>query len=84
MVGEKEQYLASPPAVDVKNSIGAGDSAVAGSVYGLATGKSLKEDLTDAVTAGTATTLSSGTALCQKEDFMKLVSQIQLHTDKGS
>ena len=32
MVGEKEQYLAIPPEVEVKNTIGAGDSAVGGFV----------------------------------------------------
>jgi 6-phosphofructokinase 2 len=80
MVGEKEQCLASPPEVEVKNTIGAGDSAVAGFVYGLSRGKSLEEALTDAVAAGTATTLRPGTALCQKDDFLKLVSRIQTHT----
>jgi len=33
-VAEKEQYLASPPKVKVENTIGSGDSAVAGFVYG--------------------------------------------------
>lgn len=78
LVGEKKQYLASPPKVEVKNTIGAGDSAVAGFVYGLVQGKSLKEALTCAVAAGTATTLRSGTALCQKEDFLKVVPEIKL------
>ena len=32
MVGEKEQYLAFPPEMEVKNTIGAGDSAVGGFV----------------------------------------------------
>jgi 6-phosphofructokinase 2 len=78
LVAEKEQYLASPPKVEVKNTIGAGDSAVAGFVYGLVEGKSLKEALTYAVAAGTATTLRPGTALCQRDDFLKLVPRITL------
>jgi 6-phosphofructokinase 2 len=76
LVGEKEQYLATPPAVKVENTIGAGDSAVAGFVYGLTQGKSLGEALVYAVAAGTATTLRPGTALCEKEDFVKLLSEI--------
>jgi len=80
LVGEKEQYLATPPAVKVENTIGAGDSAVAGFVYGLAQGKSLKESLVYAVAAGTATTLKPGTALCEKEDFVKLVPEITVRT----
>jgi len=79
MVGEKEQHLASPPKVKVKNTIGAGDSAVAGFVYGRIRGKSLKEALIYSVAAGTATTLRPGTALCRKNDFLKIVPQIQLH-----
>lgn len=82
MVGEKEQYLAFPPEVEVKNTIGAGDSAVAGFVYGLAKSESLKEALTNAVAAGTATTLRPGTALCQKDDFLKLISRIKVQTVK--
>lgn len=84
LVGEKESYLASPPAVDVKNTIGAGDSAIAGFVYGLAKGKSLKEALIYAVAAGTATTLRDGTALCQKNNFLNLVPEIKLHTKEGN
>jgi 6-phosphofructokinase 2 len=75
---KKERYLASPPKVRVKNTIGAGDSAVAGFVYGLAMGKSLRKALIYAVAAGTATTLRPGTALCQKDDFLKLIPGITL------
>lgn len=84
LVTENEQYLASPPHVEVQNTVGAGDSAVAGFVYGLVEGKSHREALTFAVAAGTATTLRSGTALCKKEDIFKLapkinVSSVPLH-----
>jgi 6-phosphofructokinase 2 len=78
LVAEKEQYLASPPEVEIKNTIGAGDSAVAGFVYGWTQGKSLKEALIFAVAGGTATTLRPGTALCRKEDFLKLVPQVSV------
>jgi 6-phosphofructokinase 2 len=78
LVSRKERYLASPPKVRVKNTIGAGDSAVAGFVYGLAMGKSLKKALIYAVAAGTATTLRPGTALCQKDDFLNLIPEITL------
>jgi 6-phosphofructokinase 2 len=80
LAGNKERYLASPPEVTVKNTIGAGDSAVAGFVYGLATYKPIKEALIYAVAAGTATTLRDGTALCQREDFLHLVPEITVQT----
>ena len=77
LASEKEVYVASPPEVKVQNTIGAGDSAVAGFIYGLTQGKELKDALTFAVAAGTATTLKSGTALCQKDVFLELSSKIK-------
>ncbi len=78
LVGEKENYHAFHPEVEVKNTIGAGDSAIAGFVYGLIEGKGLKEALAYAVAAGTATTLMPGTALCCKEDFLRLVPAVRI------
>jgi 6-phosphofructokinase 2 len=81
LISEKEQYLASPPKVDVVNTIGAGDSAVAGFVYGTVTGKSLDESLIFAVAAGTGTTLRPGSALCRKDDFLELIPLVKLYKD---
>ncbi|MDH5769472.1 MAG: PfkB family carbohydrate kinase, partial [Nitrospirota bacterium] len=80
LIGEKEQLLASPPKIEVKNTIGAGDSSVAGFVHGLVKGKSLREALINSVAAGTATTLRPGTALCQKNDFLRLVKEVMVRT----
>jgi 6-phosphofructokinase 2 len=79
LVADRQKYHAVPPAVDVKSTVGAGDSSVAGVISGLARGKELKECVTYAAAAGTATTLRQGTALCQKEDFQRLVSQVKLN-----
>jgi 6-phosphofructokinase 2 len=78
LVSKNEYYHAVPPQVEVKNTIGAGDSAVAGFVYGQINGKNLKESLTYAVAAGTATTMQSGTALCKKDDFKRLISEVKI------
>ena len=78
LVSEGQQYLAVPPNVNVESTIGAGDSAVAGFVSGLVQGKDLKQCLIYAVAAGTATTLRQGTALCQKDDFERIVPQVVL------
>lgn len=77
LVSDKEEYMAVPPPVKVSNTIGAGDSAVAGFIFGLMHGKDLKASLACAVAAGTATTMSLGTALCQKEDFLSLIPQVK-------
>jgi 1-phosphofructokinase len=79
LVSNGEEYVAVPPEVKVENTIGAGDSAVAGFVFGLVNGKDLNESLMYAAAAGTATTTSQGTALCQKEDFLKLIPQVKLN-----
>lgn len=78
LVTDGQEYLAVPPAVKVESTIGAGDSAVAGFISGMVRGKDLKESLIYAAAAGTATTLSQGTALCQRADFLKLVTQVKL------
>ena len=78
LISAKESYLASHPAVNVKNTIGAGDSAIAGFVFGLAENKALKEALACAVAAGTATTLMPGSALCRKEDFLEILTRVQI------
>lgn len=78
LVSEGEEYLAVPPEVDVRSTIGAGDSSVAGFIRGLAEKMSLKECLVYAAAAGTATTLHEGTALAQREDFERLVPLVTL------
>ena len=78
MISETEELVAVPPEIQVVNTIGAGDSAVAGFAYGWASGESLKESLAYAVAAGTATTLRPGSALCEKEDVMQLFNQVKV------
>ncbi len=79
LVSNGEEYVAEPPEVKVENTIGAGDSSVAGFIFGLITGKDLKESLIYAAAAGTATTMRQGTALSRKEDFFKLIPQVRLN-----
>ena len=78
LVSDGEQFLAVPPNVNVESTIGAGDSSVAGFIFGLVQGKDLKQCLIYAVAAGTATTLRQGTALCQKDDFERIVPLVLL------
>ena len=65
-VSRKEKYLASPPKVNVKSSIGAGDALLAGIVFGLSEGASFKDALSLGVACGTASTLDTGQALARK------------------
>ncbi|HEY1062728.1 MAG TPA: 1-phosphofructokinase family hexose kinase [Daejeonella sp.] len=67
-----------PPRVQIKSTVGAGDSMLAGIVYSLSLGKSLIEAGRYGVACGTAATLNPGTELCRKEDADRLYELITL------
>ncbi len=71
-------WQAVPPAVKAINTIGAGDSAVAGFVHGIRLGLRPEEAVRWAVAAGTATTMREGTALARKEEIEGLLPQIRI------
>ncbi len=77
-VNNEERILASPPKVNVVNTIGAGDSAIAGFIYGLYNKMPVEESLKYAVASGTATTLQDGTALAGKEEILSLLQQVRV------
>ncbi len=60
------------PSVEVKSTVGAGDSLVAGIVYGLTQNYSLPETVRFAVACGSAATLNPGTQLCNKADAERI------------
>ena len=71
-------WHAVPPQVEVVNTIGAGDSAVAGFLHGIRLGLSPEGAVRWAVASGTATTMREGTALAQQEEIEALVPQIRV------
>lgn len=79
LVGRDGQYTAIPPKVEAINTIGAGDSAVAGFIYGLVSGKTPPQALACAVAAGTTAISQSGTALCRLDDFLSLLPRVIVH-----
>lgn len=78
LVGRHERYRATPPAVPVRSTVGAGDSAVAGFVFTHAAGKGLEECVRVATAAGTAATLAPGNQLCREADVRRLVPKIKV------
>jgi 6-phosphofructokinase 2 len=70
----------TPPAVERKSTVGAGDSMVAGIVFYLAQEKNLLQAVQYGVACGTAATLNAGTELCKKEDADRLFTLIQQHS----
>lgn len=82
LVSQKETYRASPPEVERKSTVGAGDSMVAGIVYSLALGRDLKQALLYGVACGTAATMNAGTELCKKEDADDLFIRLNINSAK--
>jgi 6-phosphofructokinase 2 len=77
LVTKEEVFRAEPPLIKPKSTVGAGDSMVAGMVYTLAQGWPLGDVLKYGVAAGTATTMSPGSELCQKEDIDNIFAWLQ-------
>jgi 6-phosphofructokinase 2 len=64
------------PVVKIKSKVGAGDSTVAGIVFGLAQGKSIQDAVRLGVAAGSAAVMTEGTQLCRKEDTLRLYDKM--------
>lgn len=74
--GDVTWYL--PPAVEVRSTVGSGDSMVAGVVAGLADGEPLVDAVRRGVAAGAAAVLTPGTELCRPEDVERIRPQVEL------
>jgi 6-phosphofructokinase 2 len=79
IVATKEKTLkVTSPQVEVRSTVGAGDSAIAGLVLKLSQGHGIEEASHWAAAAGTAATLTPGTELCRREDIEKLLPQVKV------
>jgi 6-phosphofructokinase 2 len=75
--GEKVIKAISPQ-VEVRSTVGAGDSTIAGLVLKLNEGLNIDEACRWAVAAGTAAALTPGTELCRREDVEKLLPKVKI------
>jgi len=64
------------PRVDVKSTVGAGDSFLAGLVLRLAEGRTVAEAFRTAVAVGPATAMLPATGLCRAEDVARLEAEL--------
>lgn len=76
LITKDETLFASAPVGKVKNSVGAGDSMIAGFVGTLAKGGSIREAFRTGVAAGSATAFSDD--LATKEKIEQLLTQVQI------
>jgi 1-phosphofructokinase family hexose kinase len=70
-------WLASPPPIHERNPIGAGDSLVAGLVWGLSKGDA-PEALRWGVACGAATASHDGTAVGTRDEVAAIAQQVQI------
>jgi 6-phosphofructokinase 2 len=68
----------TPPKINVRSSIGAGDSLVAGIVFALSQGGTFEDSLIQGVACGTASALNSASGHCTKEDLESIKKDVHL------
>lgn len=71
-----EKIRIEAPPVDVKSTVGAGDSMVAGMISVLAKGGDYKDVLSMGIACGSATTMTEGTGLFTRENAKHLFDEI--------
>jgi len=77
LVHDGHGWLATPPSIHERNPIGAGDSLVAGLVWGLSEGDAL-EALRWGVACGAATASHDGTAVGTRDEVVAFAQQVQI------
>lgn len=77
LISKDEIHKATPPQMEAKSVVGAGDSMVAGMVLALSRKKDLQEVLEFGVACGTAATLHPGTELCRLEDVEMILGKMR-------
>lgn len=73
-----EKLKAVTPPLKSESSVGAGDSTVAGFIWGHSLGKDLSECLQLACAAGAATAQSPGTELCHKDGIERILPLVEI------
>ncbi|MFB3169652.1 1-phosphofructokinase [Neobacillus sp. 179-C4.2 HS] len=76
LINKDQAFIATSPKGDVKSSVGAGDSMVAGFIATYEKTKSIEEAFRFSVAAGSATAFSIG--LCTREKMEDLLPQVKL------
>lgn len=76
LITDGQVYLAKPPKVQVRSTIGAGDSSIAGFVAAAMENRNGADRLRWAVAFGTSACLREGTLPPQKEDIDRILEQV--------
>jgi 1-phosphofructokinase family hexose kinase len=79
LVDKDKAWLAASPKIVAANPIGAGDSMVAGVVWGLSQGDSMQDALAKGIACGAATASRKGTTVGTREQVNELLAQVQIN-----
>ena len=79
LVDKDKAWLAASPKIVAANPIGAGDSMVAGVVWGLSQGDSMQDALCKGIACGAATASKKGTTVGTREQVNELLAQVQIN-----
>jgi 6-phosphofructokinase 2 len=77
-VERTDAWVAKALPIEVKTTIGAGDSFVGAAVWALSQGEASPRAFAYAMAGGAAALLNPGTSLCEKADVLRLVDQVQV------
>ena len=80
LVCEKGAFVATPPAIQPRSTIGAGDSSIAGFLAAAVEGADGEQMLRRAVSYGTAACLTPGTRPPRAEDVTTVLAQVRTQT----
>ncbi len=78
LVSDGRGWLAASPEIVERNPIGAGDSMVAGMVWGLSQGDSMEDALCKGIACGAATASQNGTTVGTPEQVTELLKKVEL------
>lgn len=78
IIDKDESFYARGMKVKVKGTVGAGDSIVAGIVYGMRQDMPLKDLLRSGVASATASVVKDGTDLCDKTGYDKYFQLVEI------
>ena len=78
IVDKGKAWAAASPKIAAANPIGAGDSMVAGVVWGLSSGDSMQDALCKGIACGAATASQKGTTVGTPDQVTKLLAEVQL------
>lgn len=77
-VSKDKHYIANVPNVEVKSTVGAGDTTLAGFVYGLCNNFDLQDCIKFSAACGTASVTLDGTSCIKKHNALKYIEKIKI------